>query len=289
MTFVDIAGIVRGASEGEGLGNQFLAAIRESDAICQVVRAFEDDDVIHVEGKIDPLADIETINTELILADLQTIDARSPSSSARPARPRGERPAARPSRPRAALDEGHTISRGPRARPRGARVTCTCSPPSPSSTSSTSTRRVSRTRASRRARGDGGAGGGHRAVREARGRARRASRTTTRRDAGSYGLSEPGLDRLSASASRRSASRPTSPPGPRSRGPGPSTGATPRPRRPASSTPISSVASSRPRSSASRTSSPQVGGQRRAAGKMRLEGKDYVMQDGDVVEFRFNV
>jgi GTP-binding protein YchF len=78
VTFVDIAGIVRGASEGEGLGNQFLAAIRESDAICQVVRAFEDDDVIHVEGKIDPLADIETINTELILADLQTVDNRIP-------------------------------------------------------------------------------------------------------------------------------------------------------------------------------------------------------------------
>jgi GTP-binding protein YchF len=76
VTFVDIAGIVRGASEGEGLGNQFLAAIRESDAICQVVRAFEDEDVIHVEGVVDPMADIATINTELILADLQTIDNR---------------------------------------------------------------------------------------------------------------------------------------------------------------------------------------------------------------------
>ena len=78
VTFVDIAGIVRGASEGEGLGNKFLAAIRESDAICQVVRAFEDDDVIHVEGRVDAMSDIETINTELILADLQTIDARIP-------------------------------------------------------------------------------------------------------------------------------------------------------------------------------------------------------------------
>ena len=78
VTFVDIAGIVRGASEGEGLGNQFLASIRESDAICQVVRAFEDEDVIHVEGKVDPLSDIETINTELILADLQTVDTRLP-------------------------------------------------------------------------------------------------------------------------------------------------------------------------------------------------------------------
>ena len=76
VTFVDIAGIVRGASAGEGLGNQFLAAIREADAICQVVRTFADPDVIHVDGKVDPLADIGTIDTELILADLQTVDAR---------------------------------------------------------------------------------------------------------------------------------------------------------------------------------------------------------------------
>ena len=78
VTFVDIAGIVRGASEGEGLGNQFLAAIRECDAICQVVRTFSDPDVIHVDGKVHPADDIATINTELILADLQTIDNRLP-------------------------------------------------------------------------------------------------------------------------------------------------------------------------------------------------------------------
>ena len=76
VTFVDIAGIVKGASEGEGLGNKFLAAIRESDAICQVVRVFEDPDVIHVDGRIEPADDIETINTELVLADLQTVDSR---------------------------------------------------------------------------------------------------------------------------------------------------------------------------------------------------------------------
>jgi GTP-binding protein YchF len=74
VTFVDIAGIVRGASQGEGLGNQFLAAIRESNAICEVVRVFDDDDVIHVDGQIDPASDIATIETELILADLQTLD-----------------------------------------------------------------------------------------------------------------------------------------------------------------------------------------------------------------------
>jgi GTP-binding protein YchF len=74
VSFVDIAGIVRGASEGEGLGNQFLSNIREAEAIAQVVRVFEDTDVIHVDGAVNPAADMETINTELILADLQTLD-----------------------------------------------------------------------------------------------------------------------------------------------------------------------------------------------------------------------
>ena len=74
VSFVDIAGIVRGASEGEGLGNQFLSNIREAEAIAQVVRVFDDPDVIHVEGAVDPAADMETINTELMLADLQTLD-----------------------------------------------------------------------------------------------------------------------------------------------------------------------------------------------------------------------
>ncbi|WP_405134873.1 redox-regulated ATPase YchF [Nocardia sp. NBC_01388] len=74
VSFVDIAGIVKGASEGAGLGNKFLANIREADAICQVVRVFADDDVIHVDGKVDPLADIEVIETELILADMQTLE-----------------------------------------------------------------------------------------------------------------------------------------------------------------------------------------------------------------------
>lgn len=73
IEFVDIAGLVAGAAQGEGLGNQFLAHIRETDAIAQVVRCFEDDDIIHVAGKVDPLADIETIGTELMLADLETV------------------------------------------------------------------------------------------------------------------------------------------------------------------------------------------------------------------------
>lgn len=76
VEFVDIAGLVKGASEGEGLGNQFLSHIRETDAIAEVVRIFEDSNIIHVEGKIDPVSDIETINLELILADMQTVTKR---------------------------------------------------------------------------------------------------------------------------------------------------------------------------------------------------------------------
>ncbi|MCX2733282.1 redox-regulated ATPase YchF [Saccharopolyspora sp. NFXS83] len=78
VSFVDIAGIVKGASEGQGLGNKFLANIREADAICQVIRVFDDPDVVHVDGNVDPSSDIETINTELILADLQTLDKALP-------------------------------------------------------------------------------------------------------------------------------------------------------------------------------------------------------------------
>ena len=74
MQFVDIAGLVAGASKGEGLGNKFLANIRETDAIAQVVRCFENDDIVHVSGRIDPLADVEVINTELALADMETVD-----------------------------------------------------------------------------------------------------------------------------------------------------------------------------------------------------------------------
>lgn len=74
MSFVDIAGLVEGASKGEGLGNKFLANIRETDAICHVVRCFENDDIVHVSGQVDPLADAEVINTELALADLESIE-----------------------------------------------------------------------------------------------------------------------------------------------------------------------------------------------------------------------
>src|SRR5437764_7305627 len=77
LEFVDIAGLVKGASKGEGLGNQFLGNIREVDAIAHVLRCFEDSDVTHVEGRIDPIADIETVETELMLADLESLERRS--------------------------------------------------------------------------------------------------------------------------------------------------------------------------------------------------------------------
>jgi GTP-binding protein YchF len=113
VTFVDIAGIVRGASEGEGLGNQFLAAIRECDAICEVVRVFEDDDVIHVDGRIDPSSDVATIETELILADLQTVD-KVISRLEREAKRGGTDAASRLAemkKAQSALNEGRVISK----------------------------------------------------------------------------------------------------------------------------------------------------------------------------------
>src|ERR1044071_8901181 len=76
ISFVDIAGLVRGASKGEGLGNQFLANIREVDAVAHVVRCFVDNDVTHVEGRIDPVADADTVETELMLADLESLERR---------------------------------------------------------------------------------------------------------------------------------------------------------------------------------------------------------------------
>lgn len=76
LTFVDIAGLVRGASKGEGLGNQFLSHIREVDAILHVVRCFESDDIVHVDGRVDPVSDVTTVETELLLADLQTLERR---------------------------------------------------------------------------------------------------------------------------------------------------------------------------------------------------------------------
>src|SRR5215213_9812386 len=90
VDFVDIAGLVRGASRGEGLGNQFLGNIRECDAVAHVVRCFDDENVVHVHGGVDPVGDVETINTELLLADLSTVERRleRPSKAAKSGDPR---------------------------------------------------------------------------------------------------------------------------------------------------------------------------------------------------------
>jgi len=110
VTFVDIAGIVKGASEGAGLGNKFLANIRESDAICQVLRAFRDDDVVHVEGRVSPEEDMATINTELILADLQTLEKAIPrlQKEARNDKTKAG-PLAAAEEAHAVLDQGSTV------------------------------------------------------------------------------------------------------------------------------------------------------------------------------------
>ena len=116
VSFVDIAGLVRGASKGQGRGNAFLANIREASAICQVVRAFSDPNVVHVEGKISPADDIETINTELILADLQTLEKALPRLE-KEAKVRKERAGivAAATAASALLNEGTTVYAGAKA------------------------------------------------------------------------------------------------------------------------------------------------------------------------------
>jgi len=110
VSFVDIAGIVRGASEGAGLGNKFLANIREANAICQVIRVFDDPDVVHVDGRVDPASDIETINTELILADLQTLDRALPRMEKDARTQKERRPALDAAQAaRGVLDGGRTL------------------------------------------------------------------------------------------------------------------------------------------------------------------------------------
>ncbi|MEJ3653758.1 redox-regulated ATPase YchF [Actinomycetes bacterium KLBMP 9759] len=110
VSFVDIAGIVKGASEGAGLGNKFLANIRESDAICQVVRVFDDPDVVHVDGRIDAAGDIETISTELILADLQTLEKAVPRLTKEARMQKDRRPVLEAAEAAVAvLDSGRTL------------------------------------------------------------------------------------------------------------------------------------------------------------------------------------
>ncbi len=120
LGFVDIAGLVRGASKGEGLGNQFLGNIREVDAIVHVLRCFENGDVTHVEGKVDPIADAETVETELMLSDLESLEKRVPNYAKKAAqgdkeaedRCLGARPGARPAPRRQARTADQAEGRG---------------------------------------------------------------------------------------------------------------------------------------------------------------------------------
>ena len=142
LTFVDIAGLVRGASKGEGLGNQFLSHIREVDAVAYVLRCFIDDDITHVENKIDPISDAETVETELMLADLDSLEKRVNALEKKAKQGDKESkamlgvvekflPLLREGKPArmATLTDEENLSRG----------CCSSSPPSPSSTSATST------------------------------------------------------------------------------------------------------------------------------------------------------
>ena len=131
VEFVDIAGLVKGASEGEGLGNQFLANIRETDAICEVVRYFSDPNVIHVEGRVNPESDIETIRTELVLADLGTIERALPRLEKEAKRDKTDRAQDRGRQATRRVDErgpsrAQDADDAPRSAPRSA--ICTCSP-----------------------------------------------------------------------------------------------------------------------------------------------------------------
>ena len=301
LEFVDIAGLVRGASKGEGLGNQFLAHIREVDAIAHVLRCFEDGNVTHVEGSVDPVRDAETVETELMLADLDSLERRAAARAEEGARQRqGSEGAARVMEPVLALLRGgqarrvaatpadrkssriFTASQLLTAKPvlyvanveeaaaasgnayveRGRRL---CRPRAAPSASSSRPRSKPKSRSS-----------------PTRPRSRPSSPPSGSRSRASTASSAP--------ATGSSISSPSSPSGPRRRTPGPCRKGPRRRRRPASSTPISRTASSAPRPSPI-DDFVACGGEQGAkdAGKMRLEGGDYVVQDGDVMLFRFNV
>ena len=234
MSFVDIAGIVAGASEGAGLGNKFLANIREADAICQVVRVFADDDVVHVDGRVDPAADIETIATELVLADLQTLDKALPRLE-KEARVKKETKAAvdEVQHAQSVLNEGRTLFSAGLDSPRLRELNLHDGQAVPL--------RLQRRRAGARRRRE--AQGARRARRPGRGRvprregragAARARRRVGRRSCWSRSVSPSRVStRWPAPASAPSACRPTSRRAPRSRAPGRSGSAPPPPRRPA--------------------------------------------------------
>ena len=299
IEFVDIAGLVRGASKGEGLGNQFLANIREVDAIVHVLRCFEGGDVTHVEGRVDPIADAETVETELMLADLDSLERRVPNlvkkapagrqgSEDRSLGPRpGARTAAQASKPARLVkpkdvEEERALATRPAADRQAGALRLQC----------------------RRRRRRVGQCPVRARVREGRGRKRQgvvisaaieaeiATLPPEERDVflSDLGLHETGLTRMIMAGYELLGLITFFTAGPKEARAWTVHAAPRRPRPPARSTPTSNAASSAPRPSPTTISS-RCGGETGAkdAGKMRSEGKEYVVQDGDVLLFRFNV
>ncbi len=299
MNFVDIAGLVKGASKGEGLGNQFLATIREVDAVAYVLRCFVDDDVTHVSGKIDPLADFEVVETELMLADMD-IAREAPSQRRKKPRGGGDKEAiqtlellklarqnsskrASPHRRAKIAAEDQKAwkmlqlpsvqarllhpATWTRARPASATSSPTPSSPTRSRKAPPPSSSPPRSRAKWR-----------------------CCRTRSRRNTSSpLGLEEPGLNRVI-----RAGLRTPRPADLLHRRPEEARAWTikraPPPRsRPASSTATSRRASSRPRRSPTPTMNVRTAKAGQEAEQGPPEGKEYVVQDGDVMHFRFNV
>ena len=259
VNFVDIAGLVRGASKGEGLGNQFLANIRETDAIAHVVRCFEDDNVIHVEGRVDPVADVGTIDTELCLKDLETVDKRIERAKKALEGTRAQGGEAGPRGLRAAARGARRGQAGARPGSIGTRNRRSCAMLGlltlkkvfyVANVAEKQLRREDgdpvRRRAARARRGGGRPGG--RDLRGRRGRDRRRSTPPiARRSSRAWASRSRGCTPWRARPTRSWTSSPSSPPARTSAAPGPSSAEPRRRRRRASSTPTSSAASSRPR------------------------------------------
>ena len=301
ISFVDIAGLVRGASKGEGLGNQFLANIREVDAIVHVLRCFEDDDITHVEGRIDPVADAETVETELMLADLESLERRIVQIRKRAS-----------GKDKEALDRAadHGSRRWSCCRTASRRASC-CKGIAAEDlailqglnllTVASGALCLQRRRGRRRNRQRAYARPSRRWPRH---RAPARVVISAAIEAEVAQLPDEEAKEFLADARARGA-RPRQA-DPRRLRPAPPdhlfhrrpegdarldrrTRAPRRRRRPASSTPTSNAASSAPRPSPTTTSS-TLGGEVAAkeAGKARDEGKEYVVQDGDVMLFKFN-
>ena len=274
MNFVDIAGLVRGASKGEGLGNQFLANIRECDAIAYVLRCFENDDITHVEGRIDPIADLETVETELMLADLESLEKRITNLEKKA---KGGDKEAKLTldlvlRAKALLEDGKPARHTKRAAEeekalrdaaaldgaaRALRLQRQRSATPPAATRTPRACRSARSKSTRRASIIC-------AQLEAEIAAligRRAGRIPGRPSA----CKSPASPSSSTPATICSACRPTSPSARKKRAPGPSTKAGPRRKPPASSTAISKKASSAPKPSPTTTSSPSTANRRQGS------------------------